>query len=118
MYYYLRLLESGGLLLDSPGMRELGIAEVESGLISAFADIESLAERCRFNDCAHETEPGCVVRQAMESGTVDERRLESYRKLRREEMYNTETVAERHARVRQFSKSIKQRIEELDKHKD
>ncbi len=104
----LHLLPGGGLLLDSPGMRELGITDADSGLSSAFEDIEALAARCRFNDCAHQSEPGCAVREAMEAGRLDERRLESYRKLRREELYNTETVAERHARVRQFSRMVKQ----------
>jgi len=114
----LHLLEGGGLLLDSPGMRELGITDAESGIQSAFADVGSLAALCRFNDCAHETEPGCAVRAAIEAGKLDERRLDSYRKLRREEMYNTETVAERHARVRQFSKVVKQHQENSHKKRD
>jgi ribosome biogenesis GTPase len=114
----LHLLESGGLLLDSPGMRELGIAELDAGLASAFQDVETLAEQCRFNDCAHESEPGCAVRRAIEAGELDERRLESYRKLRREELYNTETVAERHARTRQFSKMVKQHLDKSHKKRD
>lgn len=114
----LHLLESGGLLLDSPGMRELGITDAESGIASAFEDVESLAAECRFNDCAHESEPGCSVRAAIESGQLDERRLDSYRKLRREEVYNTETVAERHARARQFSKMVKQHQEKAPKKQD
>jgi len=114
----LHLLESGGLLLDSPGMRELGIAEAEGGLSSAFQDVEVLAEKCRFNDCSHAGEPGCAVRSAIEAGELDERRLESYRKLRREELYNTETVAERHARARSFSKAVKQHQETSHKRHD
>ena len=114
----LHLLESGGLLLDSPGMRELGIAEVDAGLASAFEDVETLAEQCRFNDCAHGSEPGCAVRGAIEAGELDERRLESYRKLRREELYNTESVAERHTRVRQFSKMVKQHQDTSHKKRD
>lgn len=114
----LHLLQSGGLLLDSPGMRELGITDAEAGIQSAFEDIETLAERCRFNDCAHETEPGCAVRAAIEAGELDERRLDSYRKLRREEVYNTETVAERHARVRQFGRMVRQHQENSHKKRD
>ena len=114
----LHLLSGGGLLLDSPGMRELGITDAETGLQSAFEDVESLAEQCRFNDCAHESEPGCAVQAAIASGALDERRLDSYRKLRREEMYNTETVAERHARTRQFSKMVKQHLETSHKKRD
>jgi len=104
----LHLLPGGGIVLDSPGMRELGIADAEAGVASMFEDIESLAERCRFSDCVHESEPGCAVRAAMEAGALDERRLESYRKLKREELYNTETIAERHARVRQFGKLVRE----------
>ncbi len=103
----LHLLPSGALLLDSPGMRELGILDADRGLASAFDDVETLARRCRFNDCAHETEPGCAVRAAIDAGELDERRLHSYRKLRREEVHNTETVAERHARARQFGRMVK-----------
>lgn len=114
----LHLLESGGLLLDSPGMRELGITDAESGISSAFEDVESLAENCRFNDCAHESEPGCAVQVAIAAGELDERRLDSYRKLRREEVYNTETVSERHSRVRQFSKMVKQHQDKSHKTRD
>lgn len=114
----LHLLPSGGLLLDSPGMRELGVADVDSGISSAFEDVEALARQCRFNDCAHESEPGCAVRAAITAGELDQRRLESYRKLRREEMYNTETVAERHARARQFSKAVKQHLAVSHKKRD
>ncbi|MEM8767024.1 MAG: ribosome small subunit-dependent GTPase A [Pseudomonadota bacterium] len=103
----LHLLPDGGLLVDSPGMRELGITQVEEGLSSAFEDVESLALQCRFNDCAHESEPGCAVQAAIAAGELDARRLDSYRKLRREEIYNTETVAERHERVRQFAKMVR-----------
>ena len=114
----LHLLPGGGLLLDSPGMRELGVLDVEQGLKSAFEDVESLAARCRFNDCAHETEPGCAVRAAIEAGTLDERRLHSYRKLQREELYNTETVAERHARYRQLGRMVKQHQKSPSKNND
>ena len=63
-------------------MRELGTDEAD--LTSSFADIEELALDCRFSDCLHETEPGCAVKAAVEAGQLEERRLESYRKLRRE----------------------------------
>ncbi len=72
----------GGAVIDTPGMRELGTDEAD--LASSFADIEELALACRFSDCLHETEPGCAVKAAVEAGQLEERRLESYRKLRRE----------------------------------
>jgi ribosome biogenesis GTPase len=82
------LLPSGALILDTPGMRELGLADAEAGLAAAFADfqgeIDGLAEDCRFRDCAHGSEPGCAVRAALEDGRLDRERWESFGKLRRE----------------------------------
>lgn len=78
------LLAGGGLVLDTPGMRELGMWDADDGLDEAFAEIESLAAACRFRDCRHETEPGCAVRAAAAEGRIDGSRLESRRKLRHE----------------------------------
>lgn len=77
------LLPSGGLLLDTPGMRELQLVD-EDGLGAVFGDIAALAGRCRFRDCRHKTEPGCAVKQAVESGELDAERLEHFDKLERE----------------------------------
>ncbi|HEY3356686.1 MAG TPA: ribosome small subunit-dependent GTPase A [Polyangia bacterium] len=77
------LLPGGGLLLDTPGMRELQLVD-EDGLGAAFEDIAALAGRCRFRDCRHDTEPGCAVRAAVEAGDLDAERLEHHRKLERE----------------------------------
>ncbi len=74
------MLTGGGLLLDTPGMRELQLVD-EDGIDSVFDDITELSERCRFRDCRHETEPGCAVKEAMESGDLSADRLEHYRKL-------------------------------------
>jgi ribosome biogenesis GTPase len=78
------LLPSGGLLLDTPGMRELQPWGAEDGLEKSFADIEELAAACRFSDCLHETEPGCAVLGAVEDGELEEARLASWRKLQKE----------------------------------
>ena len=79
-------LPGGACLLDTPGMRELGMAggETDGALDVAFADVVSIAESCRFADCAHESEPGCAVRRAVDDGTLAAARLESHRKLVRE----------------------------------
>jgi ribosome biogenesis GTPase len=77
-------LPDGGVLIDTPGMRELGLIEDEGGVDAAFADIAQLALACRFNDCRHETEPGCAVQAALVSGALAQDRLHSYRKLQRE----------------------------------
>jgi ribosome biogenesis GTPase len=74
----------GGLLIDTPGLRRVGLYDADEGLARAFADIEELAENCRFGDCAHETEPGCAVLTAIETGELPERRLAGWRRLRRE----------------------------------
>ncbi|MCZ6710092.1 MAG: ribosome small subunit-dependent GTPase A [Gammaproteobacteria bacterium] len=103
----LHVLPDGGLVLDSPGMRELAIAEVAGGVQQMFDDVEALAAQCRFSDCQHDTEPGCLVRRAIDAGELDEERLVSYLKLRREEAQNTESIAERHARFRGRAKFIK-----------
>ena len=81
------LLPEGGLVLDTPGMRELQLWESADGLGEAFADVEELARRCRFGDCAHHTEPGCAVREAIRSGSLEPERLASYEKLKRELHY-------------------------------
>ena len=75
-----------------------------------FSDIETLAAACKFGDCAHHQEPGCAVQAAIESEELEPRRLESYFKLQREERFNSETVAERHARMRQFGKQVKNSV--------
>ena len=77
-------LPGGGLLLDTPGMRELQLWDASDGLEGAFADVASLAAACRFTDCAHETEPGCAVRAALADGSLAPERFESWRKLERE----------------------------------
>jgi ribosome biogenesis GTPase len=81
------LLPGGGLLLDTPGMRVLGLWDAAGGLAETFGDIERLAAHCRFSDCAHAGEPGCAVQAALESGALDRARLESHRRLEREAAY-------------------------------
>jgi len=78
------LLPGGGLVLDTPGLRELQLWESAEGLGEAFSDIEDLAANCRFNDCAHHSEPGCAVQAALDDGTLDFGRWTSYTKLQRE----------------------------------
>jgi ribosome biogenesis GTPase len=84
---HLFLLPSGGLILDTPGMRELQIWSLDTGLDATFEDIKALEEQCRFRDCCHQTEPGCQVRAAVSQGRLDAGRLASYFKLRRETRY-------------------------------
>jgi ribosome biogenesis GTPase / thiamine phosphate phosphatase len=80
-------LPGGGLLIDTPGLRSLGVAGAADGIGAAFEDIERLAQGCRFRDCRHESEPGCAVRKALADGRLDEDRFESHRKLEKEAAY-------------------------------
>ncbi len=80
----LRPLPGGGTLIDTPGLRSIGLWEAAEGLERTFSDIESFATACRFDDCEHRTEPDCAVLAAIESGELPQRRLDSYRKLQRE----------------------------------
>lgn len=81
------LLPSGGLLMDTPGMREIQLWAGSEGLTETFTDIETLAQQCRFRDCQHEREPGCAVQQALLDGSLDKRRLRNYQKLQQELEY-------------------------------
>ena len=91
------MLPGGGVLIDTPGLRGVGLYDAETGVGQVFAEIEELAADCRFHDCAHEAEPGCAVLAAIEDGSLPQRRLDSYRKLMRE---NQRIVAKTDARVR------------------
>ncbi|MGW9522087.1 ribosome small subunit-dependent GTPase A [Streptomyces diastaticus] len=91
-------LPGGGVLIDTPGLRGVGLWDAGTGVDRVFAEIEEYARRCRFQDCAHHSEPGCAVLTAVDGGELPARRLESYRKLQRE---NQRIVAKTDARLRQ-----------------
>ncbi|WP_405864725.1 ribosome small subunit-dependent GTPase A [Streptomyces sp. NBC_01515] len=90
-------LPGGGVLIDTPGLRGVGLWDAQTGVGQVFAEIEELAGQCRFHDCAHTAEPGCAVLAALDSGELPERRLDSYRKLMRENQW---IVAKTDARAR------------------
>jgi ribosome biogenesis GTPase / thiamine phosphate phosphatase len=91
-------LPSGGVLLDTPGLRQLGLWSGEEGLAATFADIETLAAGCRFRDCAHTGEPGCAVAAAVADGRLSARRLAGFAKLRRELEHQAGVVSEHERR--------------------
>lgn len=103
-YRELILLPSGGIVIDTPGMRELQI--IHADLDTTFSDIEALATQCRFMDCSHMTEPDCAVKQAIEEGQLTEERLNSYRKLKNELEY-LEDKAVLHPKQREKKKVVK-----------
>lgn len=102
----LHLMPTGGLLLDTPGMRELQLAGnsqfPEKGINSTFSEIGELAANCRFSNCQHQTEPGCAVQQAISNGQLTPRRLANYNKLLREQARNTASLAEKRDKDRDF----------------
>jgi ribosome biogenesis GTPase len=110
-------LPHGGWLLDTPGMRELQLVDVGAALDDVFAEVAALTAECRFSDCSHDSEPGCAVQAAIETGTLDADRLRRYRKLLSEDRRNTETIAERRSRDKNFGKMIKSVLAEKQKDK-
>jgi ribosome biogenesis GTPase / thiamine phosphate phosphatase len=105
-------LPFGGVLIDTPGLRGVGLWDAEAGVHQVFAEIEELAGECRFHDCAHAAEPGCAVQQAVADGTLPLRRLESYRKLLRENEWiasrtDARLRAERQRRWKTIQKSVR-----------
>lgn len=92
-YRQLFALNSGVLIIDTPGMRELGMWDVEEGLSETFTDIEQLAKDCRFQDCSHTSEPSCAVKAAIEEGTLTKERWKSYQKLLKEAKHSAKKAA-------------------------
>jgi len=103
----LTLLESGGMLVDNPGMREVGIADAAGGLEITFDRIAELSQNCKFKDCTHTSETGCAVIEAVESGEIDPAAYENYLKMEREKARFESTVAERRRRDKVFGKMLK-----------
>jgi ribosome biogenesis GTPase len=108
----LHQVPGGCLVLDTPGMRELQLTDAASGIADVFGDIDDLAGRCRFNDCNHETEPGCAVREAVADGELDPARLARWRKLRAEDAFNSASLAERREKDRAFGKMVRSVMKE------
>ena len=107
----------GGLIIDTPGLRELQLWEGEEGLADAFPEISELAARCRFTDCAHETEPGCAVREAITSGALAEDRFQSFTKLKREIAHfdsrrDARVQSEQRRKTKQLTKNLRDRLRE------
>ena len=98
---------AGGWIIDTPGRRSLALTDVSDGIAAVFEDIEDLTEGCRFSDCAHESEPGCAITAALQAGDLDADRVKRWRKLKAEEMHNSETLAQSRARQKGFGKMVK-----------
>lgn len=107
-YRALRPIAGGGWIVDTPGMREVGLVDAAEGLGEVFSDIEQLALSCRFRDCAHDGEPGCAVEAAVTQDVLDADRLDRWRRLRAEDARASETRAEARARDRRFGKVVRE----------
>jgi ribosome biogenesis GTPase / thiamine phosphate phosphatase len=113
------LLPGGGMLIDTPGMRELQLWDASEGLSQTFNDIDRLAEECRFRDCGHQSEPGCAVQSALAKNEISAERFESYLKLRRE-LQHLERKQDVLARIEQTRrwKRIHKAVRDMYKHRD
>ena len=106
-------LNNGVMIIDTPGMRELGMWDVSEGLGDAFGDVEAYIGKCRFSDCKHEREPGCAIKAAIASGALDAARWESYRKLKEEAVDRDEMMRRKREWSKGVAKFSKQRKKEI-----
>ena len=112
------ILENGGILIDNPGMREVGIADSTSGLEITFDKIVRLSENCRFKDCTHTTEISCCVVEAVEKGEIDHASYENYLKMEREKAYFESTMEEKRKKDKMFGKMLKNYKKDINKISD
>lgn len=101
------VLQQGAMLIDTPGMRELGIIGSEEDLAESFDDIAELSLQCRFSDCAHVSEPGCAVRAALESGDLNEKHYNNYLKLKKEAEFNQQSLVEKREKDKAFGRLVR-----------
>lgn len=101
------LLPNGAMIIDTPGMRELGMWEISTGLDKSFADVEQYLGKCKFSDCTHTNEPGCKILEAIENGELSQERFNSYLKLKNESRYNLDSDS--------YLKEKKERFKEIAK---
>jgi len=114
----LHFMPTGAILMDTPGMRELQLFDCESGINEVFSDISQLAMQCQFSDCRHETEPGCAVLVAIETGEIEQRRLFNYNKMLKEQAFNSASLGEKRAKDRalgRFYRTVQKESHQLKK---
>ncbi|WP_421824991.1 GTPase RsgA [Flagellimonas oceanensis] len=102
------VLENGGIVIDNPGIREVGIADSVGGLEKTFEKIVELSKHCKFKDCTHTIEIDCAVLKAVESEKIDKSSYENYLKMNREKEHFESTVAEKRQKDKNFGKMVKQ----------
>lgn len=113
----LLVLENGGILIDNPGMREIGITDSTSGLETTFETIVELSQECKFNDCTHTSEKGCAIISALDSGEIGRSSYENYLKMQREKDHYESTIAERRKKDKSFGKMVNKAIKNKNQSK-
>jgi len=111
------VLEDGGMLIDNPGMREVGIADSSGGLEITFDKIVELSQNCKFKDCSHSNETGCAVMEAVKKGEIDQASYENYLKMEREKAHFESSVEERRKKDKKFGKFVKNYKKEIKNNK-
>lgn len=111
------VLESGGILIDNPGMREVGIVDSSGGLETTFEKIIDLSLYCKFKDCTHTNEKGCAVIKAVENGEMDQKSYENFLKMEREKEHFESTLEERRKKDKDFGKMLKNYKKDLKRNK-
>ncbi len=111
------VLENGGILIDNPGMREVGIADSTGGLEITFDSIVTLSQNCKFKDCTHTNEAGCSVIEAVEKGEIEKASYENYLKMLKEKAHFESTAEERRKRDKKFGKIMKNYKKDMNKNK-
>ncbi len=111
----LSVLDNGALLIDTPGMRELGMIAVGESINESFSDIHELSGTCRFNDCTHTTEVGCAILMAVERGDLNAERYRSYLKLMKESAFHQMSYVERRKKDKQFGRMVKTVMKQIRK---
>ncbi len=111
------VLDNGSIVIDTPGMKELGVTENQDGIKTTFGDIYTLALKCKFPDCSHTTEIGCAVLQAVENGTIDKAAVENFMKMQKEQQRFQTSIAEKRKKDKMFGKEAKLIMMEKKKNK-
>ena len=109
-------IENGGLVIDNPGTREVGIADSDMGIEAVFDEIGRLAKKCKYSDCTHTHEPGCIVLKAVNEEKIDKDKYAHFIKLKKEAQFYKMTSVEKREKDRKFGKFIKKAKETLESH--
>jgi ribosome biogenesis GTPase len=112
------ILENGGIVIDNPGVREVGIADAQEGVRTLFDEMTDLAENCKYTNCTHISEPQCAIRAALEAGEIDEARYTNYLALKKEAEFAEMSKNERRDKDKQFGKFVKSALKDVRKYKN